>query len=136
MTPERYLYLQFAKALHHGYVRNAVLNPEPARELADSLFEGERCIVAVEDKRQRLLYFTDRRLLIASGSNVRVLFEYAAVRHGYWMDKENWAAMDKQTHFDRLQVEVNEVGLVTLEGLDQAYSPLIQFLWWLARRSQ
>jgi hypothetical protein len=133
MTPERYLYLQFAKSLHHGYVHNATLNPEPSCELVAVLCEGERYVVSVEDKEKRRLHFTDRRLLAQQGSSVIVLFDYVAVRKVHWMDKDNWSRMDKRTFFDRLQVELDATGagIVTLEGLDQAYLPIFQFLKWL-----
>ena len=42
------------------------------------------------------------------------------------------AAQFKFDHFDRLEIESCD-RLIVLEGLDQAYSPILHFFWWIAR---
>jgi hypothetical protein len=42
------------------------------------------------------------------------------------------ASQFKANHFDRLEIELQD-RLVVLEGLDQAYWPVLHFFWWIAR---
>jgi len=38
----------------------------------------------------------------------------------------------KFDHFDRLEIESHD-RVVVLEGLDQAYFPILHFFWWITR---
>jgi hypothetical protein len=147
MTPERYLELQFIKGIRKGYLSNAELSPRPDA-LLPYLSSKEHCIVAVHDKRKRRLWFTNRRLFLQEQSKVTTLFEYEAVQHVHWMFKDLWDRASaprrlpgvefgrmKTDHFDRLEVELktDNACLVTLEGLDQSYLPIFQFLRFLTQ---
>ena len=147
MTPERYLELQFIKGIREGYLTNAELCPQGTDALLPYMSSEEHCIVTVHDKQKRRLWFTNRRLLLQEQSRVTTLFEYEAVQHVHWMFKDFWArlsisplpeeeiARTKTDYFDRLEVELKtaNAGLVTLEGLDQSYLPIFQFLQFLTR---
>jgi hypothetical protein len=148
MTPERYLEVQFIKHIRKGYVTNAELSPQGIDVLLPYMSPDEHCIVTMHDKQRRRLWFTNRRLLLQEQSQVTTLFEYQAVSHVHWMFKDFWdrlrasplpdeeIARTKTDHFDRLEVELktgSAAGLVTLEGLDQSYLPIFQFLQFLTR---
>lgn len=148
MTPEQYLELQFIKGIRKGYLTNAELSPPATGELRRCLSSNERCIVAVQDKRKGRLWFTNRRLFLQNESGVITLFEYEDVQHVHWMFKNfekrfpppnpvpaEKFVRTKADHFDRLEVELKpgNVGLITLEGLDQSYLPIFQFLQFLTQ---
>jgi hypothetical protein len=44
------------------------------------------------------------------------------------------AAQFKASHFDRLEIELQD-RVVVLDGLNQAYWPILHFFWWVARAS-
>ena len=131
ITAERRLQILFKKAIHHGHVKNAELNPTPTEHLKAALLPEERCIVLVRDSRQRSMWFTDRRLLRQDASQLIELFSYRAVRNAYWMAKENPFRLQKTKYFDQLELELDTGGLI-VEGLQQAYLPILQFLQWVA----
>lgn len=142
MTPERYLELQFIKGIRKGYLTNAEVSPPATDELRPCLSSDERCIVAVQDKQKGRLWFTNRRLFFQNESGVITLFEYEDVQHVHWMFKNfekrfppEEFVRTKADHFDRLEVELTpgNVGLITLEGLDQSYLPIFQFLQFLTQ---
>jgi hypothetical protein len=148
MTPERYLELQFIKGIRKGYLTNAELSPQGTALLLPYMSSEEHCIVVVQDKQKRRLWFTNRRLLLQEQSKVTALFEYEAVERVHWMFKDFWVRLrplsalpdeefvrTKTDHFDRLEVELKtgNAGLVTLEGLDQSYLPIFQFLQFLTQ---
>ena len=148
MTPERFLELQFKKGIRKGYLTNAELAPQRTDALRPYLSSEERCIVVVQDKQKRRLWFTNCRLLLQEQSNVSTLFEYEAVEHVHWMFKDYFGrlrppnplpheefARTKREHFDRLEVELKtgDASLVPLEGLDQSYLPIFQFLQFLTQ---
>ena len=74
------------------------------------------------------------------------LLRYESVIKAHWMFREFWtdrvkslqsteaASQFKAKHFDRLEIE-SQNSLVVLEGLDQAYSPVLHFFWWITRPS-
>lgn len=145
MTPERYLQLQFIKGIRRKHVANAELAPKGTDALLSYMAPNEHCIVAVRDKQGRRLWFTNVRLIFEERSDVTELFEYGAVRNVHWMFKDFWdgvrtdsekeIARTKLNHFDRLEVELKaqDARLVILEGLDQSYLPIFQFLQFLAQ---
>jgi hypothetical protein len=135
-NPETRLRNVFAKALHNGHVRNAELNPHVPEQIASLLSLGEKCIVVVRDKKQRLLWVTDSRLVREDGPVVSVLFEFSAVERVHWMARENRFQLSKSDNFDRLEIDLTPGATreVTLDGLDQAVFPLLSFLQWLVRK--
>jgi hypothetical protein len=132
MTAEKRLQALFKKKIHQGYVRNAVLSPEPSSQVTGALRPEERCVVLVRDKRQRNLWFTDRRLLRQQGPNVVELFPYEHVERVHWMARENKYQLPKREFFDRLVVDFDGGG-VEIDGLDQSYLPVLQFLQFVAK---
>jgi hypothetical protein len=89
-------------------------------------------------------WFTGRRLLSEHDGSICELVHYQSVIKAHWLFKDirkerakslqslEAAAQFKFDHFDRLEIESHE-GLVVLEGLDQAYCPVLHFLWWITR---
>ena len=135
-NPETRLRNVFAKALHKGHVRNAELSPPAPEHIASLLSLGEKCIVVVRDKKQRLLWVTDRRLLMEDGPAVSELFVFSAVERVHWMARENRFQLSKSDNFDRLEIDLmsGETREVILDELDQAVFPLLSFLQRLARK--
>ena len=133
MTPERYLELQFKKSIHHGHIHNAELNPTPSEPLLAKLEEKESCLILVRNKWQQCLWFTDHRLLRQDASEVIELFPYKAVKAVHWMSREHPLTVSKSEYFDRLEIDLDEGG-VEIDGLDQAYLPLFQFLGFVASK--
>jgi hypothetical protein len=134
-TPQTRLRNVFAKALHHGHVRNAELGPSTPEQIASRLSSGEECIVIVRDKKQRTLWMTDRRLLREDGSAVTELFAFSAVNRVHWMARERPWEVSKRDNFDRLEIDLmsDDAPEFTLDELDQAVYPLLSFFKWLAR---
>lgn len=131
MTAERRLEILFKKSLHDGFVHNAELCPAPTGQLKESLLPEERCVVLVLDKVGRALWFTDRRLLRQDNDQVAELFSYDSVQRVHWMARENRFQLPKEQYFDRLEID-SDAGDVRLDGLEQAYAPVLEFLWWVA----
>jgi hypothetical protein len=83
-------------------------------------------------------------LLSEHDDSICELVRYQSVIKAHWMFKDTWkerakslqsleaAAQFKLDHFDRLEIESHD-GLVVLEGLDLAYSPVLHFFWWITR---
>jgi len=128
----------FAKALHHGHVKNAELSPPTPEQIVSLLSLGEKCIVVIRDKKRRLLWITDRRVLREDGPSVLELFAFSAVERVHWMARENSAQLSKRDYFDRLEIDLasGEIRELTLGELDQAIFPLLSFLKWLTRQGQ
>jgi hypothetical protein len=138
------LRIQFRKSLRKGYTKNAELDPPVPPEISSVLEAGERLDVRVDSTKSRHYWFTDRRLLGKDGSGVCELLRYDAVVSAHWMFKDFWtsrvrlldseekASTFKRDHFDRLEIELPD-RLVVLDGLDQAYDPVLKFFWWITR---
>ena len=135
-NPETRLHNVFAKAVHKGYVRNAELSPPTPEHIASLFSLGEKCIVVVRDKKRRLLWVTDRRLLREDGPAVSELFAFSAVERVHWMARENAFQLSKSDNFDRLEIDLmsGKTREVTLDELDQAVFPLLTFFEWLAQK--
>ena len=133
MTPERYLELQFKKGIRHGHIHNAELNPTPSERVMAKLDGQESCLVLVRNNRQQCLWFTYHRLLRQDASEVIELFPYKAVKAVHWMSREHPFAVSKTGYFDRLEIDLDEGG-VEIDGLDQAYLPVFQFLGFVASK--
>jgi len=54
----------------------------------------------------------------------------------HWMARENKFQLSKSDNFDRLEIDLTpgETPEVTLDGLDQAVFPLLNFLQWFVRK--
>jgi hypothetical protein len=135
------LQIQFRKSLRRGYAKNFELDPVVSEGAGAVMEPEETAIVRVDSTKGQHHWFTDRRLLFEHECSIRELVRYQSVIKAHWMFKEKQAkslqsleaaAQLKRDHFDRLEVESLE-GLVVLEGLDKAYIPVIQFLWWITR---
>ncbi len=90
----------------------------------------------VRDKKQRLIWATDRRVLMDDGSAVTELFAFSSVDRVHWMAREKPWELSKSDNFDRLEIDLmsDETREMTLDQLDQAVFPLLNFFRWLARR--
>jgi tricorn protease-like protein len=130
ISAERRLEILFKKSLHHGFVQNVELCPAPTGKLKELLLPEERCVVLVRDKAGRALWFTDRRLLRQDSDQIVELFTYDSVRRVHWMARENRFQFPKEQYYDRLEID-SDAGDVQLDGLEQAYAPVLEFLWWL-----
>ena len=133
MTPEGYLELQFKKGIHHGHIHNAELNPTPSEPVMAKLEGMESCLVLVRSKRQQCFWFTDRRLLRQDSSEVIELFPYRSVKAVHWMSRAHPFSVPKSEYFDRLEIDYDEGG-VEIDGLDQAYLPVFEFLGFVASK--
>ena len=67
---------------------------------------------------------------------VSELFAFSAVERIHWMARENRFQLSKSDNFDRLEIDLTsgETREFTLDGLDQAVFPLLNFLQWLVRK--
>jgi hypothetical protein len=107
----------------------------------------ETVIVRVDSTKGQHYWFTDRRLLCEHNDGIHELLHYESVIKAHWMFKDFWtervkllqsaeaASQFKANHFDRLEIESHD-SLVILEGLDQAYDPILHFFWWITRTSE
>lgn len=150
MTPARYLRVQFVKRLRKGYVKNAELDPTPDESVRNCAEVGEEFIVKIVAKSGLSYWLTDRRVLLQREHSATTLFGYQDVCKAHWITKDSlkraFATPDpertldqmKSDHFDRIEVELAEQKrTAVIEGLDQSYSPVLSFLWYLNRhRSQ
>jgi len=150
MTPQRHLRLQFWKHVTKAYCKNAELDPLITAFVRETVEEGEEVIVKIFAKTGDRYWVTDRRILGDNEKTITTLFRYEAISHVHWMFKDLWervkqAGRDegssaisrmKSEHFDRLEVEFkNGDPIVVLEGLDQAYSPLLSSLGFFCKTS-
>lgn len=138
------LRIQFRKSLRRGHTENAKLDPVVSEGLAAIMELEETVIVRVDSTKGQHYWFTDRRLLSEHDDGFCELLRYLSVIKAHWMFKDFWterakslqslraAAQFKFDHFDRLEIESRD-RLVVLEGLDQAYWPVLHFFWWIAR---
>jgi len=137
------LRIQFRKWLQKGRAKNAELDPQPPREVVSHLEAGETVQIRVDSTKGTHYWFTDGRLLGEDVGDVRELLRFKDVVAAHWMFKDLWesrlkhlntgaaTARFKQDHFDRLEIEL-QGRCVALEGLDQAYIPILRFFQWIA----
>jgi len=137
------LRILFRKSLRRGHTKNFELDPVMREGVAAIMEPQETAVVRVDSTEGQHYWFTDRRLL-SEHDVVCELVRYRSVINAHWMYKDFWtervrslqseeaAAQFKFDHFDRLEIESHE-RLVVLEGLDQAYWPVLHFFWWIAR---
>ena len=134
------LRVQFRKSVCKGYVRNAQLDPRMSGTVAQFAEEHENFIVRVTRSKGGQFWLSDHRVLFED-EGIHELFRYDRVRGVHWMSKNLWdrekyepgSGSDlKKQHFDRLEIDLGDTVCV-LDGLDQAYLPVYQFLQWMLR---
>jgi hypothetical protein len=140
-SDENYLRWQFGRLVKNGYAPNVTMLPAPnARDVA--LHPSEHPIASIQLKSGGPpLVVTDMRLRLTG----RTLFEFKSVRHCDWIARDLTrmvqldvdAARDlKRSHYDRLIFSMDDEREVVIEGLGQAYSPLLKFFWFKLGRKQ
>jgi len=146
LSAEEKLRSQFRKSLRRGYTKNAEMDPVVAEGITAIIEPEERMIVHVISTKGQHYWFSDRRLLCEYDDGIHELLRYESVIKAHWMFKDFWtdrvkqlqsteaASQFKANYFDRLEIELQD-RLVVLEGLDQAYWPVLHFFWWVARTS-
>jgi hypothetical protein len=138
-TNENYLRWQFGRSVKKGHAPNVTMLP--AQGAPDiELRPGEHPIAAVSlASGGPPLVVTDARLVRAG----QTLLEHEDVRHCEWIARDpermnlDPAAAQKMklAHYDRLIFGLNGRREVVLEGLGQAYSPLLKFFWFKLGRT-
>jgi hypothetical protein len=133
------LRIQFQKAIRKGHARNAVLDPIPHAAITLALAGDEFVIVKVEARTGNQYWFTSSRLLEQDGAEVRELIRYDEFHRAHWMFRnlhkriasgEGWHRI-KLANFDQIEIEADD-DTITLEGLEQAYWPVLHFFQWAA----
>ena len=144
LSAKEKLQIQFRKSLRRGHTKNVELDPVNSERVAAIMEPEETAIVRVDSTKGQHYWFTDRRLLSEHDDDIRELVRYQSVIKAHWMFKDFWTERAKSLqsleaathfkfdHFDRLEIESHD-RLVVLEGLDQAYSPVLHFLRWITR---
>jgi hypothetical protein len=134
---EERLRIQFRKSLRRGFTKNAEMDPVVAEQMTALMEPEETMIVRVVSTKGQRYWFSDRRLLCEYDGGIRELLRYESVIKAHWMFKDRSTRMKppvskegisqfKANNFDRLEIELQD-RLVVLEGLDQAYSPVLHF---------
>ena len=139
-TIDRKLRIQFQKSIRHGFVKNACLDPITSSIAAHAAETGEDFIVRIDPKNGGHYWFSDRRVLREESDGIRELLRYKAVQRIHWMFKDVWKDPRmlsqpgelKREYYDRLEIETPG-SLVVLEGLGQAYAPILSFFDWIVR---
>jgi len=143
---EEMLRIQFRKSLRRGFTRNADMDPVAAEGITGILEPEETLVVRVVSTNGQHYWFSDRRLLWEYDGGSHERLRYGSVIKAHWMFKDFWtvrrkllqsndeAAQFKASHFDRLEIELQD-RVVVLDGLNQAYWPILHFFWWVARAS-
>ena len=146
LSAKEKLQVQFRKSLRRGHTKNAELDPVLSAGVAAIMEPDETAIVRVDSTKGQHYWFSDRRLLSEHDGGICELVRYQSVIEAHWMFKDFWtervkslqsveaAAQFKLDHFDRLEIESHD-RLIVLEGLDQAYYPVLHFFWWITRDS-
>jgi hypothetical protein len=143
LSAKEKLQIQFRKSLRRGHTTNAELDPMISEGVAAIMEPEETAIVRVDSTKGQHYWFTDRRLLSEHDEGIHELVRYQSEIKAHWMFKD-WnkrpkslqsleaGAQFKRDHFDRLAIESHD-RVVVLEGLDQAYIPVLHFLRWITR---
>lgn len=137
-TIDRKLRIKFQKSVQKAFVTNACLDPEIHGVVKQAAEPDEDFIVRVDPKQGGHYWFSDRRVLCEDANGPRELFRYRSLRRVHWMFKDSWKdprmlsqpSELKRKYYDRLEIETPE-NLVVLEGLGQAYAPILSFFQWI-----
>jgi hypothetical protein len=137
-TIDRKLRIQFQKSIRHGFAKNACLDPIVSKIAAQAAETGEYFIVRVGSKNGSHYWFSDRRVLREESDSIQELLRYKDAQQIHWMFKDVWKdpRMLSQTgdlkrkYYDRLEIETPG-SLVVLDGLEQAYVPILSFFRWI-----
>jgi hypothetical protein len=108
-----------------GYTPNVTL-AEDGTELAIGLEDGERVVALVRTADGREIILTSVRVV----EHGRTVLRYGEVVRCHWITDEprpRDVRRLKQTHFDRLILDLENGGKVVLEQLGQAVFPLQRF---------
>src|SRR5215467_1375427 len=136
LSAKEKLQIQFRKSLRRGHTKNVELDPVNSERVAAIMEPEETAIVRVDSTKGTTYWFTDRRLLSENDEGILELVRYQSVIKAHWMFKDFWTERVKSLpseeavtqfkfdNFDRLEVESHD-RLVVLEGLDQAYRPVL-----------
>ena len=139
-TVARKLRIQFRKSLMKDYVRNAQLDPTISPAVARLAEANESFIVRVERVQGGQFWFSDHRVLFED-ERVHELFRYDSVRKCHWMFKDLSDRINadpglsqdlKRKYGDRLEIDLGD-RVCVLDGLGQAYSPVLDFFQWMLR---
>lgn len=135
------------KSLRKGYAKNIEMDPVVPDAMTLVAEPQEALIVRVDSTKGQHYWFSDRRLLRENDKGVDELLRYDSVTKAHWMIRDLWtdrvksllqsqgaASQLKANHFDRLEIGSQD-RIVVLEGLDQAYWPVLHFFWWITRPS-
>jgi|SRR5687768_14449452 len=119
------LEVQFRKHIRKGYVTNAVLAPTWRNTRVP---EADTVVVEVINKESVGVPFTETGFLPASHPFIR----YGDIQEVHWISTDgNEIVRLKRTHSDRLILKLSDGGMVTLDGLGEAFHPVMRFLEWL-----
>lgn len=137
-TIERKLRIQFQKSIRHGFTKNACLDPIASSLVVQAAETGEEFIVRVDSKKGGHYWFSDRRVLREESDGIQELLRYKAAQRIHWMFKDGWKdprmlsqpGEMKRKYYDRLEIETPG-NLVVLDGLEQAYVPILSFFQWI-----
>lgn len=146
LSVQEKLRIKFRKSVRKGYAKNIEMDPAIPDAMTLVREPEEALIVRVDSTKGQHYWFSDRRLLHEDDKGIDELLRYESVTKAHWMFRDLWtdpvklvqsaggASQLKANHFDRLEIESHD-RLVVLEGLDQAYWPVLHFFWWITRPS-
>ena len=147
LSVQEKLRIKFRKSLRKGYAKNIEMDPVVPDAITLVAEPQEALIVRVDSTKGQHYWFSDRRLLREDDKGIDELLRYDSVTKAHWMFRDLWtdrvksllqsqgaASQLKANHFDRLEIESQD-RIVVLEGLDQAYWPVLHFFWWITRPS-
>lgn len=146
LSVQEKLRIKFRKSLRKGYAKNIEMDPAVPDAMTLVREPEEALIVRVDSTKGQHYWFSDRRLLREDDKGIDELLRYESVTKAHWMFRDLWtdpvklvqsaggASQLKANNFDRLEIESHD-RLVVLEGLDQAYWPVLHFFWWIMRTS-
>ena len=140
------LRIKFREGVRQGFAKNIEMDPVVPDAMIPVVESEETLIVRVDSTKGPRYWFSDRRLLWQHDHGIDELLRYDSVTGAHWMFRDFWtdrvkllgteeaASQFKADHFDRLEIESGD-RLVILEGLDQAYWPVLHFFEWITRPS-
>ena len=124
------LEVQFKKHIRKGYVTNAVMAPSYGQARVPA---GESVVVEVINNQSIGMLFTENGFVAPNQGFLR----YEEIKDVHWISPNgNEVVRLKQTHSDRLMLQLRNGSCLVLDGLGSAYHPILRFFEWaIARRS-